>query len=254
MHDTRDGGGHKPRQADDTVDCNHEGRDYRIVVISFTVGNLVAWVVDNMPCDTIVQKCENECECGRSGCEENGPLLPVKIEEVDEPVSTTIRFGEFRTIIGEVIRTGGCAAVESWGESVRDIELLCFDVSEDNLLKKGEEDNRNSDGKIGNSASDEIIATESRVFDTTQNHCEDGCSKSENDTQKSYGHIIVIRYILLFLVVLVIRVEIMEQSDIGHRVSECVEDENRNNEKGKDLIGESCCVLDESVEIKKSRQ
>jgi hypothetical protein len=51
-----------------------------------------------------------------------------------------------------------------------------------------------------------------------------------------------------------VTVEIMEQSDLGGRIANGVQDKNRNNQEGKDFVGESCGVLDDYVQVHESSQ
>ena len=67
VKDTRDSRGDEPRTTDHAVDDDLHGRETSVVVVGFTVSKLVAWVVDNVPSNTVIQPNKDKGKTGGPG-------------------------------------------------------------------------------------------------------------------------------------------------------------------------------------------
>ena len=103
--------------------------------------------------------------------------------------------------------------------------------------------------------SDVIVAAERGIPDGTKSNRKERCSETEDDAEQGNRHevIIVVQGFLLF-VVWMVPTEVMEESDLGRRIAHRIQDEDRHDQKRKDLIGESCRVLDQSIHIEETGQ
>ena len=66
MDDTRNSGGDQPGKTKDTIDKVEESIQAKIVVVGFTVLEFVVRMVDQVPCDTVIEEAKQEGKDGRS--------------------------------------------------------------------------------------------------------------------------------------------------------------------------------------------
>lgn len=99
------------------------------------------------------------------------------------------------------------------------------------------------------------------MFNASQRQGKETGTQSEQETEKGDGQVIVvISWILFFkfscciVMMFVIGIEVVHKSNLTGRIANGIQNENGNNEKGKDLIGEASGVLDESIQVEKGTQ
>mmetsp|Transcript_3591 Transcript_3591/g.9529 ORF Transcript_3591/g.9529 Transcript_3591/m.9529 type:complete len:283 (-) Transcript_3591:1091-1939(-) len=85
VDDAWNGGGHQPWQSQQAVDEVEESIETQIVVVRFSVLQVVALVVDEMPRDAVVEVAKHEGKDGRSGRHDGNPVLSVEVAKVNQP-------------------------------------------------------------------------------------------------------------------------------------------------------------------------
>ena len=174
----------QPWDTNKGVDTNTKTDEASVPVVSFSVSELVGGVVKDVKSDTVIQEDKDEGQGSRDGSEEDSPGLSVKVEEVDEPVTASPWFFLFDTLIGPVGLAGSVTASESRGEGVRYVKLLGGDVAEETVVDEDEEENRDSNGEVGEGSTNTLVAEEGREFHTLQLDSEDTCTDGKDKTQE----------------------------------------------------------------------
>jgi hypothetical protein len=77
--------GDQPRATDETIDDDLHGRETGIIVVSFTVSELVTRMIDNMPSDTIIQPNEDKGKTSGTGSENWNVSFSSEAEQVHKP-------------------------------------------------------------------------------------------------------------------------------------------------------------------------
>mmetsp|Transcript_45269 Transcript_45269/g.109572 ORF Transcript_45269/g.109572 Transcript_45269/m.109572 type:complete len:235 (-) Transcript_45269:539-1243(-) len=218
------------------------------------MGKSVTWVVDNVPCDPVIQESQDESWNTKPGGDEDDIGVSVEVEQINKPWSATPRLCLSRTVSGPVGSAILSAACEGSGESVWNTELFNLNIIKDSVSQSSHENDGNGNGEISNDSSHVVVAAESRVAELTKSNGEEGGTKTQNETEECNGHVVVcgIAFNHIF-VVRVISSKVVEQSDLGGRVSDGSQQENRNNKESKSLICESCGLFDEFVKVEDCR-
>jgi len=85
VDDTGDGRRDQPGKAQQSVDEVEATTEEQIPVVGFTVCKFVRLVLDQVPCDTVIEVDQDEGADGRSGGNDGHPSLSVQVTEVSEP-------------------------------------------------------------------------------------------------------------------------------------------------------------------------
>ena len=91
-----------------------------------------------------------------------------------------------------------------------------LNILEDGVSQSRHDDDRKGNGEIGNDSSDVVVAAESRSANLTQPDGEEGSTKTQNQTEKSNSHVVVLHIFFdHLLVVRVISTKVVEKSNLG---------------------------------------
>ena len=101
VDDAGHSGGDEPWETKHSVDEIEAATQKKIVVVGFSVLQLVALVVDQMPSDSIIEEDQHKGEEGRSGGKENHPTFSVHISQVGKPRASAECFIELFTVLGK---------------------------------------------------------------------------------------------------------------------------------------------------------
>mmetsp|Transcript_45270 Transcript_45270/g.109575 ORF Transcript_45270/g.109575 Transcript_45270/m.109575 type:complete len:244 (-) Transcript_45270:476-1207(-) len=214
------------------------------------MGKSVTWVVDNVPCDPVIQESQDESWNTKSGGNEDDVDLVVKIKQINQPWSATPWFGLGRTVSGPVGSAILGTAGEGSGESVWNLELFHLNILKDSVSQSRHNNDRNGNGEIGNDSSDVITAAEGRGAKLTKSNGKKGSPKTQNETEKSNSHVVILGIFFEHIFVMrVISSKVVEKTNLGGRISNGSQQENGDNEQGKCLISESSGLFDNSVKV-----
>ena len=151
MHNTWHCRCDQPGQTKKWIDGNHDSRYACIIIVCISVFDHVRWVIDDVPRDTVVKKCQNKCQCSRTCRHKDYPTLAIQIKQINHPWSSTKGYFLFGTIIGEVTAAFRITTIECWCKAIWYIELFNRNIVKHNVLQKRKQTDTNR-----NSANQEI--------------------------------------------------------------------------------------------------
>ena len=115
VDDARNSSSNQPRESQQAVDAVEKSIEAKIIVVGFSMGQLVVLVIDQMPSDSIVQVAEQETHDGRSSSSKWSPGR--YIAKVNKPASGSSRFRNLRALIGPEV---------CWHKEVRRVSHQCL--------------------------------------------------------------------------------------------------------------------------------
>ena len=249
MDNARKRGGDQPGKTKDTIDKVEQTIQAEIVVVSFTVLQFVVGVVDQMPCDTVVEEAKQEGKDGRTSSNNGYPSLAVQVRKVDKPVTSSGSFGLIRTVIREKCATGVVAALEGRFELVRNVQLFSFNIAEEDFLDHSGNQHRHGDGKVMDRVTNTIVAKEGRVLEASEEEDEGGSSETKQGTEKSNFHVVVVWVVFKVFMRRVIGVKVSKDTDIRERITDGVKHKDCHNQKGKDFIRETSGETNDASQV-----
>ena len=210
---------------------------------------VVAGVVDQVPCDTVVEVEQDESKKGRSSRHEGDPALSVQVSHVSKPRSCSSRGSLVLAVIGPERCTVGSAAGIRGFEAVGNAQSWDLDGGEAKVGNNSPHDDGSCNSKVMDGVTNILIAAETGSLEATQEEDGGSGSDTQDDTQQGC---------LLFAVVFIIRVAFMEkivgiqvseETTRSERTSNSVQDENGHDQQREDIVGESSCVSDVSGKV-----
>ena len=251
VNNTGDGSSDQPGKTQDSIDTVEETTQHKIVVVSFSVLQLVGLVVDQVPSDTVVQEAKQEGKDSRSSGHNDNPSFSVQVSKVSKPWASSDGFSDIETVVGPEAVTGGGTALERGFKFAGNLEGFGFNLLENELLDQSPDDNRECDGKVVDRGSNTVVAEERRLLEATEEEDQPSGSESKNSRKQTRGEVAVVWVIFIFLMGWVARCKVSEDTSIRERISNGIHDENTDNEKGENLVGESGRKSNHTGQIKK---
>jgi hypothetical protein len=146
VDDAGNSGGNQPGKSQKSIDAVEKSIQAKIIVVSFTVGQLVVLVHDQVPSDAVVKVAQKEGHDSRSSSSKNSPSW--NTTQVNKPTTSSSGSFLFWAFIGPESDTFTCATGIGGLKLTRDVKLFSVDIIEEEVLNKGPEENRHGDSKI----------------------------------------------------------------------------------------------------------
>jgi hypothetical protein len=154
-------------------------------------------------------------------------------------------------VIGPESSTVRCAAGIGGLEVVGNTQSRDLNVRETKVGDDGPHNDGSSDSKVVNGVADILVAAESRSLEASEEKDSSGSSETQNDAQQgSLVLAVVVAELLVVLVESVGGIQVSEETTWSKWTADSVQDENRDNQQGKDVICESCRESDVSGKVK----
>ena len=257
MDDAGDRGGDQPREAKQAIDHVAESIQQEIPVIRVTMLKVVAGVVNQMPRDPIVKVEKNKGKGSRSGGSKDSPRFSIQITELGKPGSRSRRSSQIGALIGPEAFASISTAVEGGFEIVGDLELGSFDIRKANLFNNREQDDSSSHSKVMDKVTDVLVAEITGRLETTEEEDGGGGTEANNDTEQGgFVHTVVFvgtGEVRFKVVVCFVRwVQVPEKTSRSKGTSHGIQNKDRYDEEGENVIGESSCKLHVASEIHES--
>ena len=249
MDNTGDSGSDQPGKTQDSIDAVEESVEHEIVVVGFSVLQLVTLVVDQVPGDTVIKEAKQESKNGGESSKDDHPSLSVEVAKVRNPVSSSGRFRHIFAIIGPEGVAGRVTALESGLKFAGNLQSFSLDRFKDKFLDQCPDDNREGNSKVVDRGSDTVVAEEGRVLEATEEENQPSGSESENSGKQSSGKVAVLWIIFELFVRGMARGKETEDTGIREGITDGIHDENTDNQKGKDLIGETSGKADHTSQV-----
>ena len=143
----------------------------------------VSWVVDEMPCNSVVQEDENKSQQGRTCCHDWDPCFSVQVAQVDHPRASSSRI----RLIGAVFRPARVAGIGTTSErrrhSVRHVESLELDIPEDQIAHQRPDNNRGHNREVGDNVSELLVCQKRRELSSSQKESYLNCANANEQGQ-----------------------------------------------------------------------
>ena len=134
VNDTRDSRGNKPWKAKESIDDLEGSIDHKIIVVCFTMFQLVVLVADQVPCDTIIKVNQDEAQEGRSSSHDRNPSLSIQVTKVSNPWTDSITFSLVRTVNRPLGVARSITALVGRFKGGRNIQSFNWDLRESKFL------------------------------------------------------------------------------------------------------------------------
>jgi len=213
VNNARNCGCNEPRKTEEPADHVEEAIEEEIPVVGFAVLQVVVWIVDQVPGNTIVEVNKKEDKNSGSSSHDRDPSLVVQVAKCRKP-RTYSRWGDdFFVFVGPKTRAGRIAASICWLELVGDVEALNFNAVEAKLLNNGEDKDSNRHGEVVYRVPDALIAKETSSFEATEEEDRSCCSETQEDAEQGSLQVAVVVVLVVFLEVLIQWLQVKQEED-----------------------------------------
>lgn len=192
VDDAWDSGSNQPRKSKESFDHVEEATEHQVIVVGFTMFQVVGLVVDKVPCDAIVEIQEKECTNVRSSSHEDDPRLSIEVSKISKPWASSKCFRLVNAVNRPLGSARSITTLEGWFKLCGHIQSLSRSVRESKFLDEGETDNRDDNRKIMNGSSDTSVAAEFRELEAMEEEDQPSSAKSKKDGKQSTGQIVVV--------------------------------------------------------------
>ena len=202
----------------------------------------------------VVKEAKQESKNCGTGSNDRNPSLASQIGEVHKPVTRTKGLVLIGTVIREESFTRTVTALESRFELVRNIQLLSLNVGEQELLDTSCNQNRHGHGKVMEVVADTITAEKARVLEATESKDQSRRSETKNGTEQRNFHVVVAFdevpiVVLEVFVGFVVGIKVSQNTNIGKWITNRIKHKDGHNQKGEDLIRETCGQTNDASQI-----
>mmetsp|Transcript_19119 Transcript_19119/g.39576 ORF Transcript_19119/g.39576 Transcript_19119/m.39576 type:complete len:262 (+) Transcript_19119:870-1655(+) len=207
-------------------------------------------MVDQMPCNSTIKEDKEESKDGRTGSNNWDPSLSIEIRKVNKPISAAICFALVRAFIREECGAATITALKAWLKFVGYIQLFSVNIREEEFVDTSHDQDRHGHSKIIKGASDTIIAEERSALEVTEHKDQGSCSKTKDGGQQSNFHVVVVFIFGIVFMGRMVGIKVSKDTNIREWITHSIKHKDTDNQKGKDLVGESCGQTDHTGQVK----